>query len=362
MAHTESSFDTPSLCKFDYSSSDEDLRDSLVTKLRTEKAILKGALKHALAKNDKYSQRAMLATQALKQELRLKKKTDQPSPCEQTEQEEIAKYFQFVVDKMKEFPVYKALYDGRVGHLEAGLRRQLKERSYRPVLLRVLELFADVLLCEGRQAAALKLSHGSGEQLKSTARTSSASSVMVSHQSFEKPKVKADTGSHSVKFEATKLSSGLNETSNLLKTLSTQSDKLDKLNKQIAESITRSRRASITELPSPMPTRRFKSMSDFTGIPVHYRTIDDHRDPTVYSGNRTKNSIDLELGGLLDFSDAVELKSAIEMPSFVKRPAEGKEETLDEYCRVLPTQPLLPRRLSVNFRKSSCEAFSEYQS
>jgi hypothetical protein len=362
MAHTEISSDTPSLCKSDYSSSDEDLRDSLVTKLKTEKAILKETLKHALAKNDKYYQRAMLATQALKQEVRLRNKKD-PCTSEQAEQEEIAKYFQVIVDKMKEFPVYKALYDGRVGHLEAGLKRQLKERSYRLVLLKVLELFVDVLLSEGRQAAALKLSHGSADLLKSTDQTSSASSMMASHQSYEKPKVKAESGSHSAKFEPSKLSSGLSETSNLLRALSAQSDKLEKLNKQIAESITRSRRASITELPSQMPTRRFKSMSsDFTGSPIHYRTIDDPRDPSLYSGNRTKNSIDFELGVLLDFSDAAELRSAIEMPSFVKRPAEGQEETLDEYCRVLPTQPLLPRRSAVNFRKNPCEAFSEFAS
>lgn len=360
------SLTTPSLCQFHDTSSDDD--NPIVSKLKTDKAILKEALKHALAKGDKYYNRAMIVSQAHREEVKLRKKLEtQFKPTKSPDHCEIVKYAQFVTDKVLEIPDYHALYLGRLENSES-LLSCIGDRNYPAALLKSLQVMADVLLFESWRASPSKRAFDSQyvstvEPLETTSQ-SLYTSVSVLHQSFDKSvqacneftEVKTKTPHFELQLEGQ--GTNLSETKSLLEALTIQNDKLAMLNQQISQSISRPRRASQGELPMSLlqqptkPDRKHKSMSGcFADLPssICLETSEGGRSD-INPRHRTKHSLDMELRGLLDDSSAAEIKRVIEQPSFTKNKVTdcyGKGRTVSRHFKVLDRQPLIPRKSTV---------------
>mmetsp|Transcript_3253 Transcript_3253/g.6705 ORF Transcript_3253/g.6705 Transcript_3253/m.6705 type:complete len:380 (+) Transcript_3253:60-1199(+) len=335
----------------------------LIMKLKTDKAILKQALKHAQEKCERYYLKGLTANKSHVEDTRKRPKAEKENVGDvlSADQREVERCLKFVLERMELDKDLKVL---RAKHFKEGVEQLLAAQDYCSLLLKVLRTFAEVLTKLNSKAVSTEVMFE--EDLLSNSKADfdkSRESSLLDISDDRSARINCSELNISIKSKSgtadkSVLKAGLTETKNLLEVLTVQNDRLTKLNQQISESLGM-KKPSITEKPANMTTLHFKRMKSMSGcfsdLPSSINleaSFDVKQDSHMLSGLRSKNSIEFDLGKLLDDTAFPDYKNVHDTSncSNTLKPVQPqhKRKPSNRYMDSKAKIPLVPRRTSVS--------------
>lgn len=333
---------------------DTNVSAKLIMKLTTDKAILKQALRHAQEKCERYYCKGLAASQTSKSRPRSIHEKENSKQNGRLGND-VSRCLAFLCERMKTDPNYNALYSRHIRD-SATIEQLLDDEDYLALLSIVLPLLADLL-----QMKNLANKHSKKEIESLTESMFEDQREISIHTSTRVPEIASDRSSFlDISMEhkpdvgnKSLLTIGLSETKSLLEALTTQNDRLVKLNQQISESIGRTSNPRQADgLSRPMKPKSISCC--FSDLPssINLETsLDTKPDFTLTSGLRSKNSVECDLGKLLDdtvFAEYIRNQEASASRLIKPSCERDRRRHSDRYMDQKAMNPLVQRPTSKN--------------